>query len=254
MLLCMLSYMCRGVCGLLQSLQWCSSVCCKSWVSSVASQCWADSTKFLQWCSSVPCKYSLGRPVVFQCTLGQPVAFQWHSSVHWTSQCTLAQDKGSAVNSPRRSFRSGSFLSHDDVIRWKHFPRYCPFVRGIRQSPVNFPHKGQWRGSLMFSLICAWINAWINNREAGDLTRHHACNDTSHTQPKNTSGQKPTYMQECWSHVSVIQAVYDRVRIIDLASWNSNYISWMHSNWLDRLDISTPIVDHCNKGICNEIT
>ena len=39
---------------------------------------------------------------------------------------------------------------HDDVIKWKHFPRYWPFVRGIRRSPVNFPHKGQWRGALMF--------------------------------------------------------------------------------------------------------
>ena len=35
---------------------------------------------------------------------------------------------------------------HDDVIKWKHFPRYWPFVRGIHQSPVNCPHKGQWRG------------------------------------------------------------------------------------------------------------
>ena len=33
-----------------------------------------------------------------------------------------------------------------------------PFVRGIRRSPVNSPHKGKWRGVLMFSLICAWIN------------------------------------------------------------------------------------------------
>ena len=32
--------------------------------------------------------------MVFQCTLGQPVTFQWHSSVHWTSECTLAQGKG----------------------------------------------------------------------------------------------------------------------------------------------------------------
>ena len=31
------------------------------------------------------------------------------------------------------------------------------------------PHKGQWRGALMFSLICDWINGWVNNREAGDL-------------------------------------------------------------------------------------
>ena len=60
---------------------------------------------------------------------------------------------------------------HDDVIKWKHLPRYWPFVRGIHRSPVNYPHKGQWHGALMFSLICAWINSWVNIREAGDLRR-----------------------------------------------------------------------------------
>ena len=63
---------------------------------------------------------------------------------------------------------------HDDVIKWKHFPRYWPFVWGIHRSPVNSPHKGQWRGALMFTLICAWINGWVNNREAGDLRRYCA--------------------------------------------------------------------------------
>ena len=62
---------------------------------------------------------------------------------------------------------------HDDVIKWKHFPRNWPFVREIHRSPVNFPHKGQWRGALMFSLIYAWMNDWVNNREAGDLRRQH---------------------------------------------------------------------------------
>ena len=66
------------------------------------------------------------------------------------------------------------YLQHDDVIKWKHFPRYWPFVRGIHRSPENSPHKGQWRGALMFSLICAWINGWINNRKAGDLRRYRA--------------------------------------------------------------------------------
>ena len=65
-----------------------------------------------------------------------------------------------------------SSSTHDDVIKWKHFPRYWPFVQGIHRSPVNSPHKGQWRGALMFSLIWAWINGWVNNREAGDLRRH----------------------------------------------------------------------------------
>ena len=63
---------------------------------------------------------------------------------------------------------------HDDVIKWKQFPRYWPFVRGIHRSPVNSPHKGQWRGALMLCLICAWINGWVNNRETGDLRRHRA--------------------------------------------------------------------------------
>ena len=63
---------------------------------------------------------------------------------------------------------------HDDVMKWKHFPRNWPFVRAIHRSPVNSPHKGQWRGSLVFSLICVWINDWVNNREAGDLRRYRA--------------------------------------------------------------------------------
>ena len=65
-------------------------------------------------------------------------------------------------------------VSHDDVIKWKHFPRYWPFVRGIHRSPVNSPHKGQWHGALMVPLVCAWINGWANNLKAGDLRRHRA--------------------------------------------------------------------------------
>ena len=70
-------------------------------------------------------------------------------------------------------------LHHDDVINWKHLPRYWPFVRGIHRSPVNSPHKGQWRGALMFSLICIWINDWVNNLEAGDFRRHRGYNDVT---------------------------------------------------------------------------
>ena len=45
--------------------------------------------------------------------------------------------------------------------------------------PVNSPHKVQWRGTLMFSLICAWINGWVNIRWAGDLTRNRAHYDVT---------------------------------------------------------------------------
>ena len=46
-------------------------------------------------------------------------------------------------------------------------------VTGPR-SPVNSPQKGQWCGALMFSLICVWINDWVNNRDASDLRRYRA--------------------------------------------------------------------------------
>ena len=64
---------------------------------------------------------------------------------------------------------------HEDFIKWKYFPRYWPSVRGIHRSPVNSPHKGLWRGALMFSLIGAWINGW----ETGDLRRHRAHYDVT---------------------------------------------------------------------------
>ena len=60
------------------------------------------------------------------------------------------------------------YVRPDDVIKWKHFPRYWSFVWGIHQWPVNSPHKGQWHRALIFSLICTWINGWVNNCEAGD--------------------------------------------------------------------------------------
>ena len=72
----------------------------------------------------------------------------------------------------QKEHSSAKTISRDDVIEWKYFPRYWQFVRVILRTPVNSPHKGQWRGALMFSLICAWMNGWVNNREAGNLRRH----------------------------------------------------------------------------------
>ena len=71
------------------------------------------------------------------------------------------------------------------------FSRYWPFVRGIHQSRVNSPHKDQWCGALMFSLICVWINGWVNTREASDLRRYHAHYDVIvmfyHNWPKKST-------------------------------------------------------------------
>ena len=59
---------------------------------------------------------------------------------------------------------------------WRHqmetFSALLAICAGNSPVPGEFPHKGQWRGAWMFSLICVWINDWVNNREAGDLRRH----------------------------------------------------------------------------------
>ena len=74
---------------------------------------------------------------------------------------------------PRASLPGAAlYIPHDNDIKRKHLPRYWPSVRRIHRSPVNSSHKGQRRGALMFSLICARINGWVNNREAGDLRRY----------------------------------------------------------------------------------
>ena len=74
---------------------------------------------------------------------------------------------------------SRTLQMHVDVIKWKYFPRYWPILRGIHRSQVNSPHKGQWRGALMFSLICAWINGRASTHEASDLRRHRAHYDVT---------------------------------------------------------------------------
>ena len=52
------------------------------------------------------------------------------------------------------------------------FSALLALCAGNSAVPVNSPHNGQWRGVLMLSLICVWINDWVNNGEAGDLRRH----------------------------------------------------------------------------------
>ena len=61
-----------------------------------------------------------------------------------------------------KSFYHHTCPHHYDVIKWKYFPRYWHFMKGIHRSPVDSPLKGQWRGAFMFSLTCAWTIGWVN--------------------------------------------------------------------------------------------
>ena len=131
-------------------------------------------------CTLAQCIWPLRMLSIFACLLYVgPLLISCNTPKHCFLFDRFSCFKYSASFSPNTNVFSFSThliltFSHDDVIKWKHFPRNWPFVRGIHRSPVISPHKGQWRGALMYYLICAWTNGWANNREAGDLRRHHA--------------------------------------------------------------------------------
>ena len=68
---------------------------------------------------------------------------------------------------------------NDDVIKWKPFRVTGPFLMGIHRCRVDSPHKDQWRGASVFSLIRSWTDRGSNNRDAGDLRRHRALYDVT---------------------------------------------------------------------------
>ena len=144
-------------------------------------------------------------------------------------------------------------LDHDDVIKWKQFPRYWPFVRGIHRSPVNSPHKGQWRGALMFSLICVWINGWVNNREAGNSRRYRVHYDVTvlitrifvrglHRSPVESPHKRPISLQIDSSHKMPVNAELCCFRycyfkqaveyIVECMVWDAMMHTWRHCDWM----------------------
>ena len=66
---------------------------------------------------------------------------------HWRRPC-LGIDRRRVQTSPTLCLPRQSY--HDDVIKWKYFLCYRPFVRGIHRPPINSHHKGQWRRALNF--------------------------------------------------------------------------------------------------------
>ena len=115
---------------------------------------------------------------------------------------------------------------HDDVIKWKPFPRYWPFVREIHRWPVNSPHKGLWWGALVFFLICAWINGSVNNREAGDWRRHRPHYDvTAMSCPINPLSPRPNGKHlegDIFKLVFVWKYWHFNRNFIVICSWRSN--------------------------------
>ena len=107
------------------------------------------------------------------------------------------------------------------------FPRYWPVVRGIHRSPVNSPHKGQWRGALMFSFISARINGWVNNGKAGDLRRYRAHYDVIVMHETTFSQNTPSTSMWC-IRTEFSSCVYNNVTHQFVFPGNKRF----ETNWL----------------------
>ena len=111
--------------------------------------------------------------------------------------------------------------------------------------PVNSPHKGQWRGALAFSLICVWINGWVNIRETGDLRRYRAHYDVT-VMPQQSTNRVQNYRDAL--HISVtmyavkyrsmakckkdVTPVREQWSYVFLALPNRDIMSDLGCNWL----------------------
>ena len=112
-------------------------------------------------------------------------------------------------------------LSGMEVAWWRHqmetFSALLAICAGNSPIPVNSPHKGQWCGTLIFSLICGWINGWVNNREADNLRRNRAHCDV------NVMGGKLILWLDLYKH-SLPRAGWMSL----LAKKKGDNLSWYH--------------------------
>ena len=74
----------------------------------------------------------------------------------------------------------------------------------------------------MFSLICVWINGWVNNREAGDLRRHRGHFDVNVMQPSSNR------MDNCWGVLYMYITIVD----VNMRLRTGSHTYWFHSQGL----------------------
>ena len=110
--------------------------------------------------------------------------------------------------------------------------------------PVDSPHKDQWRGVMMFSLICAWRNGWANNRDADDLRRRRAHYDVTIMKFKLTNfliaprGQWvkhwPHYLNSLWPSDAIWRHISGSPMVQVMACCLTAPKNYPNQCWLDK--------------------
>ena len=127
------------------------------------------------------------------------------------------------------------------MTQMEAFSALLVICSGNSPVPVNSPHKGQWRGALMFSLMCTRINSWINNGEAGDLRRHRAHYDV-------TVMFVVVVLLWLYEQPLTIHATYSPISSIGLLYWHWGNrirlnIATLYNTWYHvMLAITSPLV------------
>ena len=84
---------------------------------------------------------------------------------------------------------------HDDVIKWEHFSALLAICLGNSTVTGEFPAQRQVARSIdVVFFIYAWMNGWVNDREADDLKRPPIM--TSHQWLWNDSYRSPNPISE----------------------------------------------------------
>ena len=129
----------------------------------------------------------------------------------------------------RKAGKMGYWYQVTSIITWWRHQMETFSALLALSSPVDSPHKCQWRGALVFSLICAWTNDWANNWDDGDLRRHRAHYDVTVMKPFHCRDAEclRVSFSLCWSpivltmqrkikaNVSIFSA--DRIKFLTIA-------------------------------------
>ena len=116
-----------------------------------------------------------------------------------------------------------NFVLYHDVVKWKYFPRYWPFVRGIHRSPVNSPHTEIW--SFLSASPEKKNNGKVNKADAGDLRRHRAHYDVTVMAQQANYFTTLCYKDTCKKWSTIWDVKIGQIKMV-ICSWDVSWHPW----------------------------